>query len=1271
MSDVKQWTHDQAAAINERDKSILVSAAAGSGKTATLTERIIQRLTDPVDAVDVSELLVATFTEAAAAELRDRIRARIMKSLADDPGQVHLQKQLRLLDTAQISTIDSFCYSLIRANFQALGLSGKIRTGDDTEIKLLEQQVMDETISDCYANVTQDVKDQFENFDWFCRHFYNGKNDVMLMESLLTLYHDVMNLEQGVMWISNLAAQARTQMQKQIPFFQTPLGKRYMANDAQRFSYYALQFSRAADKISLLPGFVKGYFQYYTDLASDMQHLADACKREAYEELPALLTLAQSRKSGRKAPRATETEWTTFAKSLTKSLKEDLKNAISVYAVPVETTEKITAHMAWFLETLYRFLNVFDRRFQAQKRERNIISYNDMERYALQLLRDGKTGETTPIAREVRNRYREIYIDEYQDVNPLQDLIFSSISKEDNLFLVGDVKQSIYAFRGSTPEMFVSYRNRYEQSDGAHKAIFLSENFRCDKHIIDYANTVFSKLFLLGDATPYEEKDHLKFAKAQEGTSTQQTVELHVFQAGKKNEEEDTETDDGEALDTSVTAEAAWVAEKIKSLLETGKRRDGTPIVPGDIAILLRDQKNTAHKYEKALRAYHIPTQNNVQEDFFANPEVLLMLSFLHIINNPLRDIHLAAVLKSPLYQFTLEELVQIRAACPQGSLYEALGAYCEKNTFAKGSKFLSALTPYRVLSEELPVDRLVWQIYCDTGILSMTEIASTAASDADEQNVPHRSRRRANLMMFYEYARNYTKNAYRGLYSFITYLTGVIDNQTKLKTNNEAVSDNAVQILTIHKSKGLEFPVCFVSNLGKPNQSSEQKAQRFHRTYGIVTKIPEIKKGVAHQPPSFLAMKEIQCEESLYEDVRLLYVAITRAREQLYLTGEQKTSLSTFLDQSRLNGDLPYSYFLDKSFLQLLLHAGVTSNGAFSTLYLHSSKGNVQVPIDEHFDANVAAAYARLDAAIREEKEAEQALLALRQSVVDDQVHQDAEQEEEEQKKEEQQLFEEQINREYQLLSSRLQAVYPHRAATMVPAKLSVSKLYPGILDDELEPLSYTLTPAPLPQLQSDQTHITLPLFMDPQLMSGGALRGTATHAFMQFCDFDRVEKDGIEAEIEYLEAQGFLSQENAARIRRDWLTTFFHTELYREMRQAVHLWREKRFTAQFPARALTQDDQLRQSLGEEEILVQGVIDCFWENTAGEITVLDYKTDMFTKEQCANPDDVRHALEKRHLTQLQYYRSAAQRMTCKPVKHVLLYAFSANMCIDLIDRCL
>lgn len=207
-------------------------------------------------------------------------------------------------------------------------------------------------------------------------------------------------------------------------------------------------------------------------------------------------------------------------------------------------------------------------------------------------------------------------------------------------------------------------------------------------------------------------------------------------------------------------------------------------------------------------------------------------------------------------------------------------------------------------------MDRLVWQIYCDTGILSMTEIAPTAASDADEQNVPHRSRRRANLMMFYEYARNYTKNAYRGLYSFITYLTGVIDNQTKLKTNNEAVSDNAVQILTIHKSKGLEFPVCFVSNLGKPNQSSEQKAQRFHRTYGIVTKIPEIKKGVAHQPPSFLAMKEIQCEESLYEDVRLLYVAITRAREQLYLTGEQKTSLSTFLDQARLNGDLPVFVF-------------------------------------------------------------------------------------------------------------------------------------------------------------------------------------------------------------------------------------------------------------------------------------------------------------------------------------------------------------------------
>lgn len=1219
-SNTKQWTAAQQEAIEKRNCSILVSAAAGSGKTTTLTERIIRRLTDPVDPVSVTELLVVTFTKASAADLKQKIRNAIKERLSLQPNSEALQRQLRLLGTAQISTIHSFCKNLIQSNFQALGLPGNMRMGDETEMKLLEKSVMDELIEDCYENVTTDIKNRFADFDAFCARFYSGKRTDDLTDAFLSIYHTVENQPNGVDWLKQQHAMWEEYAAKGTSFWDTQIGQQSTQWEAERYCYFADRFEYGKELIEKNPDYA-AYAPMMAFFAEQAQALSDAFSRHDRQTAGSLLRQPcpiRARKANGAIPTA-ETEWAEKLRREYKKRKDVTFRRI--FSIDADTEKMIAADQSALMRNIAALMEIYDRRLFAKKRTKGVMSFSDLERLALRLLYDPKTDAPTDLGRRVGDKYREIYIDEYQDINPLQDRIFSCIAKPDNLFMVGDIKQSIYSFRGSTPQLFRAYRRQYELEDGAPTAaIFLSENFRCNEHIIGFTNDLFEFLFHISDATPYQQQDRLIHAKRGSREDMQTKVQIHIFDKPVKTDAASEEIKEEDAASEVSLSEAEWTAREIAHLLKEGKKGDGTPLQKKDIAILMRSNKAAAQVYEEALQRYGIASVNQAAPDFFENPEVLLVLSLLHVINNPLKDIYLAAVLKSPLYDFSLDELIAVRQQHPEEiTLFDALEAYTAANPFPKGERFLNKLAQYRALASELPVDQLLWQLYCDTGLLGMAYEQGKAVGNGSYADP---GQMRANLMMFYEYARHFEHGSFQGLYQFITYITDIIDSKTTLqRANLSNGTPDAVQIITVHKSKGLEFPVCFLSNTGKQFNDQDKKGYfLIEEKLGVTAKYIDPSGCIRIKTPIYENMAETLRRESIEEELRVLYVAMTRAKERLYITGEMANPQQT-LKKMAFNGDSPYVFWNCATSLQMILQAAMDSQSPYYELTLHTADETKQPT----------------------------------QTLAQDALH--TAEEPTERAPDTEEIF--------RLLQERMDYVYPYQHAAAIPSKIAVSKLYPGVLDDAAQPIALCVDAAPTGGTYTTEKAVPLPLFMEPQRAQSGALRGTATHVFMQFCDYRQLADSGVECEIERLKKDRFLSATDAQRIRRDWIDAFVHSAVFSQMKAAKRLWREKRFTCRFPAKMLAQDSALRETLAEESVLVQGVIDCFWEEADG-IVILDYKTDDFSAQQLENKNDVIQTMLQRHTRQLQYYQFACESMTKKPVRSLQIYSFALGDTIEV-----
>ncbi len=1198
MANEKKWTAAQSAAIAERGRTLLLSAAAGSGKTATLTERVIQSLTDPARPADITRLLVVTFTNAAAGELRDRISLAITRAIKEQPGNARLARQLLLLPEADICTIDGFCRKLLREHADEASLSPDFRIGEENELSLLANSVMEALVNRAYEGEEEFATE--EEFCAFADDLVSAKNEASLITLLIRLYEKTDGFPRGVAFYEDYASYVEGFADAHPN--QTPWGKALLRATAEFAAEYRQLLSAAASEMPDDPKCVEKYggaIEWDLDFLSGLEAASESY--DAVREL--LIPFKPKSVSGVRleaVPEAAE-RYLALRGRYKDHINDELAKRFSYTSGEWKPFLSVFAKSVRLLASLLRR---FDTLFTEEKHRRNVVSFSDLEHLTLSLLSDG--GKPTPLAREIGSAYDAIYVDEYQDINSVQHTIFASIATERNRFMVGDIKQSIYGFRLAEPDIFAQMRRDfppYEKGDGAPAStIFMSENFRCDKSVIDFVNAVFDSLLgAAGESIGYSRQDRLCFSKLSPEGYTPIPAVLAVF--GREKPAEDEDFDQENAPLSPGECEPRWVACEIARLLREERLADGSEIRARDVAILLRSTSARAHAYRDALAALGIPSVSEEKDRFFLNAEVSLAISLLNVIDNPRRDIHLAALLASPLFRFTPEELVRIRRACPEPSLplYDSLLAYNESDReFEKGRDFVRRLEQMRSYAEGMPIDRLLLRLFSETGLFS---VGGADGKDGKQ-----------NLLLLYHFAKTFTASSFKGLYRFIEYLNEIIRGKRSFRSPSEGGAEaDAVRIMTIHGSKGLEFPVCFVSDCGRSLRPRETKESwLFHPTLGFAMMQRDGTGYARVSNPVYRSVSQAILESSAEEELRLLYVALTRARERLYVTGvvSARTYLDTLLSRCELNRLMMTASTVRGagSYLEWLLSTVGARSSSVAEVKINPafSEPNAQNPLSDGSHHGGDAPTFSEDPALVEG------------------------------------------------LRARFDYAYPFTHISALPRKLSVSRLSPRVLDgSDLEETALFSDSGE--EASAEQgAPIRLPLFYGGEDKHLSARRGTATHELLQFCSLEALRKNGAEAELSRLIERRFLSPEARELVRLDELRTFADSPLLTEMLNAKRLYRELRFNTMLPAAIFTEDGKRKDALGDRTLLVQGVIDCIFESEDGRLVLVDYKTD---RVNARDRQAAKALLLHRHRGQLGYYALAAKEIFGRMPDAILLYS--------------
>lgn len=1170
-----RWTDEQLSAINTRDKTLLVSAAAGSGKTATLTERIIRSLTDKQNPMDIDSILVVTFTNAAAGELRAKISKALTKAVEENPEDAHLKRQLYLLPAAKIRTIDSFCNELLRANCDRVGLTPGYRIADTAECELLAISIIEGLIEAVYNGELDSVATPSE-FEELADCLTDSGRTEELAEVLRYIHLKCDSAEDGIELLSTLIEYYNCQGSA---VEDTKYGAYLMARYREMLDHYIGCCDRY---IKLFSSGNDSEKKYLDMVISDRDMLSSLNRATDYSS-------ARERMLGYafvKKPVIRKEKQTANMESysaLRDMCKDDLADMKEYFSYTDGQWQDLFASLYRLLSVLYRFEYEFDRLFSEEKRRLGALSYADIERYTYRCLIE--KGEPTDIAKNVASQFDAIYIDEYQDVNSLQNRIFEAISRPNNRFMVGDIKQSIYGFRSARPEIFASMKNsfpRLEVADGDTASIFMSRNFRCDEGIVDFVNNIFDRAFgFTSESIGYVDSDKLGYSKLHDSGEPEYCYPTVCML-------------DKAADDKNPSAEA--VALKIRELLENGRLDDGSPIRPSDIAIILRNARGRDGEYAEALENIGIPSCISGAKDFFLSPEVLLALCLLNTIDNPRRDIYLAGLLCSPLFDFSADELMLIGRQ-GRDTLYESLVSYTEENPeFTKGASFLKTLEYYRIIAEGVGVDSLIYKIYRETGLMSLAS----------------RSGGKENLTLLYDYARSYEAGSFKGLYNFISFINNIIDKKTTFDDARARTGIDAVKIITAHASKGLEYPVVFLVEAdGRIYNKDRASRLAFLEDFGISFRL---------RTPSGLAVVNNPVQDiinhritrKLYEEeLRVLYVALTRARERLFVVGEcpivdrDKYLLSLSVIRENLS---EYSFRGLSSYQEIIL----------------ACEGSAALDGDE---------FCGLRAESGEKIEDTCEEISFREP--------DLELEGE--------------------LVRRFTFEYPTPYLTTLPEKMSVSLMSPTILDgSELdgEPtFSIDESDSRVEQTDTTDERRLLPSFASGDTADESAKRGIATHLFMQFCDLENLYEKGALAELERLKKRGFIGSEDAERVRLREIESFRKSAFLGEMRSAKRVHRELRFNVYLPATAFTADEVKKAAYRNSDILVQGVIDCIIEREDGGIILCDYKTDRLSREELSDRSLAEKKLREKHSMQLGLYSLAIKKIFGKEPSEVKIYS--------------
>lgn len=1210
------FTESQLSAINTKGKTILVSAAAGSGKTTTLTERIIRRLTDENSHADISRFLIVTFTKAAAADLKSKISSALGALLAKNPANRTLQNQMIKLGSADICTIDSFYLSVVKENFEILELPAKMSMMDESELAAIKLRIMGEVIEDFYEEKKEAFRPLMDCF-MGSRGMHDAEEPLIKLYNTLSGYPDFLEI---------LRKNAdKLKEEAKMPFLSTRAGKCIADNCLKFFEYSQKVYADALEEISIDSKSEAAYGPSFTYDRDHFEKTKNAVLAGDYNEAARLF--GDYSKISLKPLKGCGEALEEFKELKNSIVKKYEKSGEAFFTYSENILSDDALRMSDICMMLYELLCEFDKRFSEEKRSRCASDFTDNKRFALKLFLDAD-GNPTELAKEYSKKYDEIYIDEYQDTDIVQDKIFDAISNGKNRFMVGDIKQSIYRFRGAKPSVFADYKNYFpllENADGSDStAIYMSENFRCDNTVIKITNLICGFIFRKGpNSIGYIDSDDLVFGKkiTPEGRSMTH-AELAVIRSYDKRaldkmSDEEREENEGDGAELEVR----YVVSEIARLLgdpnekceDKGELR---PLRPSDIAILTRGNA-AANAFAKALSDAGIPCSARTTVNYFENPEVLLIMSLLNVIDNPQKDVYLAGVLRSPLFGFDMGELIRIRkSASESGSLFDDL-TFAANNEDDKVLRekiefFLSKLELYRHMAKLLPIDKLLRYLYSDTLILSYV------GGDEENDNMSVEERR-ANLLLLYDYARRYEAGSYKGLYSFIGYVNDIIDSKQTVEPPATVGTSNVVNVMTIHNSKGLEFPVCFVSYIQKSMRSKQTSSSiEFDNDLGIGLKFGTESGFATIENALHRAIVLKNENEEIEEEMRILYVAMTRARERLYLTGHVSSDTweSKAASGAKYVGE--YSIMKCSSYLDFI----ATAYNAMSDEDKEFLKVKKLKPKDIPSLEDIV--YTKNESTEDGEKETANTDIS------------------------------------FELFKKRFEFEYEYSHLSRLPAKLSVSKLFPRVLDDTGDAIGNELT-----NLREK------PSFLLPEAeKASGAERGTATHTFMQFCDFERAEKNGIDEELAFLCEKGFISRESASLVNTYQLKKFFASDFYKEfkgiMAKGGKMWREQRFNIEMPALLFTEDEAFKAKIDDEKITVQGIIDLVFIDKDGKITLCDYKTDHLTDEELKSPSLAAKMLGERHGTQLSYYKEAIKQIFGEAPSRICIYSLPLGDAVDI-----
>ena len=1209
MSDIsKSFTKEQQAAVKHRGGSLLVSAAAGSGKTRVLVERLLDRIEN---GDNIDEFLIITFTRAAAAELRGRILDEISVRLEDDPENRNLRRQSMLCRGASIDTIHGFCTDILRENAHLAGLPPDFRIIDESESEIIKAEVLEEVLEKAYETI-ETSSDFRELIDMMS----GGRDDRRVASMILDAHAKLQSNPDPRGWAEKQGRQMT--MPGVTDVSETVWGAQLMSKARNTALFWHGEMVRFRDDIRALPQFDNSYGASIDATINGIEAFLAALDK-GWDEAGS--------KSAIEFPRPKPISGYDRLKDIRKRCKTAMDKCASAFECTSKQHIEDMLAVAPAMTALLRLALDFDNAYAEDKRRRGTADFSDLEHSALSLLIDGTTGAKTGLARAISKRYKEIMVDEYQDVNAVQEYIFNAVSKDgNNIFMVGDVKQSIYRFRLADPSIFLAKYKSFKDAGGSggesgKEKILLSKNFRSRAGILNAVNYIFGSIMSVDfGEMDYTEREQLIPGRTEEDDDAEPAAEFNIIDMSG--------TDNGEGEDSPVReqAEAGYIARRIIELTS------GSYLIPdgqggkrgvkySDIAILLRSTRNKAWRYAKALADYGVPADLPGSEGYFETAEVSAALSLLTVIDNPMQDIPLAAALRGPVCKFTADELAEIRASSRNTDFYSALVKAAKSNV--KCAAFLKEIEALRVVMPDMPADRFIWHVYNKTGLLGWV-----SAMRGGEK-------RRNNLVLLTEYARRFEQNGYKGLFGFLTYLCGLQERGAELaRESAEPVSD-CVRIMSIHKSKGLEFPIVFLADTSKRvNNRDAQQPLVIHQALGIGAVRIDRQRRIEYPTLARLAVQSKLTSEMMAEELRVMYVAMTRAREKLIITAVFKDASNEIDKLSKLSGGQLSPQALEETrsmaewiLLPLLRQFGVESG---------EERVESLERIEESGEWRDGRLFGNADITVRINK-----VEAPTDSVI---THIPDPQ------------FSAQLSargdtlQEYvELLRERFSFAYPHERAPELPSKLTVTGLKGRLFDYEAaEDAAFFDGHAASTGAISPRQSFRRPGFIIKKEGLTAAERGTALHLAMQYIDYRKCgNADGVLNELKRLAREGIITGEQYETIEPLKITRFFDSDIGKRARQAIAVNREFKFSLLYPA------ERFYPGGGDDEILLQGVVDCFFEE-GGELVLIDFKTDRASQDTIAEKADY-------YSPQLAAYSDALERITGKHVKERIVYFFSAD----------